>query len=123
MTPPPFSLGTSRHSPAAAASSSAGFGEGAQYSTIRARRTSSRSSRQETATRQITEIYASTKPYPAWWNEVTDGRGLRRRKSLGESVLDRNICFVDTPGFTGDASVSFFLSNIHRVLALCECQF
>ncbi|KAL2201494.1 Septin-domain-containing protein [Corynascus similis CBS 632.67] len=55
-------------------------------------------------TSQITEIYASTKPYPEWWSEVDDFRVLRRRKSLGDSVLDRNICFVDTPGYGSGSS-------------------
>ncbi|KAJ9633339.1 hypothetical protein H2204_007056 [Knufia peltigerae] len=44
----------------------------------------------------VTEIYASTKPYPAWWSDVEESRILRRRKSMGDSVLERNICFVDT---------------------------
>ncbi|KAG7290361.1 hypothetical protein NEMBOFW57_000361 [Staphylotrichum longicolle] len=55
-------------------------------------------------TSQITEIYASTKPYPEWWSEVDDFRVLRRRKSLGDAVLDRNICFVDTPGYGSGSS-------------------
>ncbi|KAK4222210.1 Septin-1 [Podospora fimiseda] len=49
-------------------------------------------------TKQITEIYASTKPYPEWWSEVDDLMVLKRRKSLGDAILDRNLCFVDTPG-------------------------
>jgi hypothetical protein len=44
-----------------------------------------------------TEIYASTKPYPSWWSDLEDSRVLARRKSIGEIVLERNICFVDTP--------------------------
>ncbi|KAF7712463.1 Uncharacterized protein PECH_003280 [Penicillium ucsense] len=44
----------------------------------------------------ITEIYASTKPYPPWWSDLEDSRVLRRRKSIGEIVLERNLCFVDT---------------------------
>lgn len=44
-----------------------------------------------------TEIYASTKPYPSWWSDLEDSRVLRRRKSIGEIVLERNLCFVDTP--------------------------
>jgi len=44
----------------------------------------------------INEIYASTKPYPAWWSNVDESRILRRRKSMGDSVLERNVCFVDT---------------------------
>ncbi|KAF2087723.1 hypothetical protein K490DRAFT_41270 [Saccharata proteae CBS 121410] len=47
----------------------------------------------------ITEIYASTKAYPSWWSEMEESRVLRRRKSMGESVLERNICFVDTPAY------------------------
>lgn len=43
-----------------------------------------------------TEIYASTKPYPSWWSDLEDSRVLRRRKSIGEIVLERNLCFVDT---------------------------
>ena len=57
-------------------------------------------------TSQITEVYASTKPYPEWWSEVDDFRILRRRKSMGDAVLDRNICFVDTPGYGSGSSVS-----------------
>jgi hypothetical protein len=46
----------------------------------------------------VVEILASTKCYPPWWNELDDSRVLRRRKS-GDVVLERNLCFVDTPGF------------------------
>ena len=42
-----------------------------------------------------TEIYASTKPYPAWWSDVDESKILRRRKSMGDVVLERNICFVE----------------------------
>ncbi|KAF1913710.1 Septin-domain-containing protein [Ampelomyces quisqualis] len=52
------------------------------------------------ATARITEIHASTKPYPYWWTDVEESRVLRRRKSSLDAVLERNICFVDTPGFT-----------------------
>lgn len=30
---------------------------------------------------------------------------MRRRKSLGDSVLERNLCFVDTPGYGYKTSV------------------
>ncbi|KAJ5383274.1 hypothetical protein N7517_001185 [Penicillium concentricum] len=43
-----------------------------------------------------TEIYASTKPYPSWWSDLEDSRVLQRRRSIGEIVLERNLCFVDT---------------------------
>lgn len=46
----------------------------------------------------VSEIYASTKPYPAWWSDLEDSRVLRRRKSSGDVVLERNLCFVDTSG-------------------------
>lgn len=65
------------------------------------------------STRGITEVYASTKPYPHWWSEHEDSKVLRRRKSstaATETVLERNICFVDTPGYGSGTSVG----------ALCE---
>ncbi|KAK3942401.1 hypothetical protein QBC46DRAFT_309388 [Diplogelasinospora grovesii] len=66
-----------------------------------------RASDMVTGTREITEIYASTKPYPEWWSEMSDMDGLgalNRRKSPGDTVLDRNICFVDTPGYGSGSS-------------------
>ncbi|KAF2095547.1 hypothetical protein NA57DRAFT_67922 [Rhizodiscina lignyota] len=50
---------------------------------------------------RITEIHASTRAYPSWWSDVEESRILRRRKSmgLGDTVLERNVCFIDTPGF------------------------
>ncbi|OAX78376.1 hypothetical protein ACJ72_07317 [Emergomyces africanus] len=52
----------------------------------------------------IVEIYASTKPYPSWWSDLEDSRVLRRRKSIGDFVLERNLCFVDTGCETLDLS-------------------
>lgn len=50
-------------------------------------------------TTSITEIHASTKAYPQWWSDMDESRVLRRRKSSsGDTVLERNLCFVDTPG-------------------------
>ena len=57
----------------------------------------------------ISEIFASTKPYPDWWNELDEYQVTRRRKSFGDGVLERNICFVDTPGYGNGLSVSFVL--------------
>ena len=48
----------------------------------------------------MTETHASTKPYPHWWNDVEESRVLRRRKSSTDTVLERNLCFVDTPGYS-----------------------
>lgn len=58
------------------------------------------------STSHIAEIYASTRAYPHWWSEIDEGKLLRRRKSTGDTVLERNICFVDTPGYSNGTSVS-----------------
>jgi len=65
----------------------------------------------DAATGSIAEIYASTKPYPEWWSEIDDFKVLQRRKSLGDTVLDRNICFVDTPGYGSGSSVRHDLTS------------
>ena len=51
------------------------------------------------------EVYASTKPYPSWWTEMEDSKILRRRKSMGDAVLERNVCFVDVSSSTGTEPV------------------
>ncbi|KUJ21435.1 uncharacterized protein LY89DRAFT_778966 [Mollisia scopiformis] len=56
------------------------------------------------STSQITEVYASTRAYPPWWSDLEESRILRRRKSMGDSVLERNLCFVDTPGYGNKTS-------------------
>lgn len=61
-------------------------------------------SRPEASTQKLTEIYASTKPYPTWWSDLDDVSVLKRRKSLGDAVLERNLCFVDTPGYSSRSS-------------------
>ncbi|ESZ95099.1 hypothetical protein SBOR_4510 [Sclerotinia borealis F-4128] len=71
-------------------------------------------------TTQITEIYASTKAYPSWWSEVDESKILRRRKSIGDSVLERNLCFVDTPGYGNKTSC---LEAISPVVDYIESQF
>ncbi|KAL2159557.1 hypothetical protein VTH06DRAFT_2126, partial [Thermothelomyces fergusii] len=85
------------------AAPSAGVGGAGQKAGGR-RQSARREGAQGTRTAQIAEIYASTKPYPEWWSEVDDLRVLRRRKRLGDAVLDRNICFVDTPGYGAGSS-------------------
>ncbi|KAJ5577749.1 uncharacterized protein N7459_006713 [Penicillium hispanicum] len=68
----------------------------------------------------ITEIYASTKPYPSWWSDLEDSRVLRRRKSMGEIVLERNICFVDTNAISlshagqTDSVLQYMRLQLHR---------
>jgi hypothetical protein len=74
-------------------------------------RTKSRSGSSDLqATTQITEVYASTRAYPAWFSDLEESRILRRRKSMGDSVLERNLCFVDTPGYGNKTSVGTFPS-------------
>jgi hypothetical protein len=52
----------------------------------------------------LVEINASTRPYPSWWSEIEDSKILRRRRSLGDTVLERNLCFVDTSS-PGDSNM------------------
>ncbi|KAI0598611.1 Septin-domain-containing protein [Biscogniauxia sp. FL1348] len=64
----------------------------------------------------ITEIYASTKPYPEWWSDLDEFRATHRRKSMGDSVLERNICFVDTPGYGhGSSAMEGIVSCVEYV--------
>lgn len=70
------------------------------------------------ATSEVTEIYASTRAYPSWWSDLEESRVLRRRKSLGDSVLERNLCFVDTPGYGNKTSVGtrlyfYIIANLY----------
>lgn len=63
------------------------------------------------STKNITEVHASTRPYPHWWSELDDSRLLRRRKSkygTEEQIIERNLCFVDTPGYGSGTSVCSF---------------
>lgn len=64
--------------------------------------------RASNSTPTISEIYASTKPYPEWWSMLNDPHISERRKSLGDSVLERNVCFVDTPGYRNGSSVGSY---------------
>lgn len=82
-----------------------------------------KSSKNGSATNQISEISASTKPYPEWWSDLDDFRLLKRRKSLGgDTILDRNICFIDTPGYSDGSSVSLdsFLTETSDLLTIMQ---
>lgn len=82
------------------------------------------------ATRAITEVFASTRPYPTWWSELDDSRVLRRRKSFGDCILERNLCFVDTPGYsidgraseTNDAIVNYVEAQLRRVTSASDLK-
>lgn len=67
----------------------------------------------------ISEFYASTKPYPPWWSDLEDSRVLRRRKSTGDIVLERNLCFVDTPAnsLSQEMHADVIVQYIHQQLA------
>lgn len=79
-------------------------------------------------TTAVNEIYASTKPYPAWWSDLEDSRVLRRRKSIGEIVLERNLCFVDTPAVSlsragqTDAILQYMRQQFHRATTALNSQ-
>ncbi|KAK2604522.1 hypothetical protein N8I77_007446 [Diaporthe amygdali] len=85
-----------------------------------ARRGKSKSSKNNTRTTEISEIFASTKPYPEWWSDLDDFQLLKRRKSVDDTILDRNICFIDTPGYS-DGSSS--MENITPVIRYVESHF
>ncbi|KAL6876024.1 hypothetical protein HDV57DRAFT_502726 [Trichoderma longibrachiatum] len=47
---------------------------------------------------QVSEVYASTRPYPWWRAELDPSVAPRRRSSAAmDEMLDRNLCFVDCP--------------------------
>ncbi|KAK9417121.1 hypothetical protein SUNI508_09139 [Seiridium unicorne] len=72
--------------------------------------------RSSDSTRAICEIFASTKPYPEWRTELDDLHSSQRRKSLGDQILDRNICFVDTPGYgTGSSAMESIIPCVEYV--------
>ncbi|KAF1942165.1 hypothetical protein EJ02DRAFT_403059 [Clathrospora elynae] len=74
---------------------------------------------EHTGTRRVTETHASTKPYPHWWTDIEESRVLRRRKSSVDTVLERNICFVDTPGYSpGPTEKEDMSKAVHYVESL-----
>ncbi len=77
------------------------------------------SSSSANSTSHISEVYASTKAYPPWWSDIEESRVMRRRKSVGDTVLERNLCFVDTPGYSHVTSAS---ENVDSVVRYIESQ-
>jgi hypothetical protein len=59
----------------------------------------------------FSETNASTRPYPPWWSELEESNVLRRRRSLGDTVLDRNLCFVDVAGYSDSDAISIYMSR------------
>lgn len=52
-----------------------------------------------------TETYASSRPHPWWRSDSELTVTTRRRLSSTGDVLDRNVCFVESPGHQHGASV------------------
>ncbi|KAF2721818.1 hypothetical protein K431DRAFT_284501 [Polychaeton citri CBS 116435] len=69
----------------------------------------------EHATRAITEVYASTKPYPPWWMQIDSSRSWRSSSS-GDNVLDRNLCFIDTPAADDSQTCEDIQSYVETLL-------
>ena len=63
-------------------------------------------------TQSIAEVYASTKPYPSWRSDAEYTNFLGRRKSIGNTVLERNLCFIDTPGYGGRLSCAESMEGV-----------
>ncbi|KAF2741255.1 hypothetical protein EJ04DRAFT_480481 [Polyplosphaeria fusca] len=73
-------------------------------------------------TSQITQIHASTKAYPHWYTDLGESHILRRRKSSADSVLERNICFVDTPGHNSVAIVDYVESLLVQTCSVASME-
>ncbi|KAL2817237.1 hypothetical protein BDW59DRAFT_152844 [Aspergillus cavernicola] len=92
------------------------------------RQSSRNSSRPTHVPAPVSEIYASSKPYPAWWSDLEGSRVLRRRKSTGDIVLERNVCFVDTPGSRLsqpeqiDAIIQYISQQLFRATEALDCS-
>ena len=67
-------------------------------------------------TKQIVEVGASTRSYPSWWTDFESRRMLLRRKSMGDGVLERNLTFIDTPGFHAGCHVDQVLEHFKSTL-------
>ncbi|KAL8872133.1 MAG: hypothetical protein Q9174_002179 [Haloplaca sp. 1 TL-2023] len=71
------------------------------------------------STTKVKEIWASTKAFPHWWTELDQNEGLHGRKGAEEPVLERNLCFVDTPGYSRGLSMN---EDIQDVVSYIEAQ-
>ncbi|ERF72223.1 hypothetical protein EPUS_02110 [Endocarpon pusillum Z07020] len=66
---------------------------------------------------RISEVSASTRPYPPWWAEIEESKILRRRRSTGDTVLDRNLCFVDTASREDCSTIYEYMTmQLHKAL-------
>ncbi|KAF5019778.1 hypothetical protein F66182_8215 [Fusarium sp. NRRL 66182] len=60
-----------------------------------------------------TETYASSRPYPWWRSDSELTVTTRRRISATGDILDRNVCFVESPGHQRGAAGSW--RDLHYV--------
>ena len=81
--------------------------------------TSRQKATNQSITTQVNEVWASTKAHPEWWTGIEENRLQRRRKSIGGTILERNICFVDTPGYSRGLSIT---EGIQAVMSYIEEQ-
>ncbi|KAK3675319.1 hypothetical protein LTR78_004829 [Recurvomyces mirabilis] len=74
------------------------------------------SSRRQGESVGITETHASTRTYPSWWTELESRRSSARRKSSGDGVLERNLCFIDTPGLDYEGAATNVLEYVNKTV-------
>ncbi|KAK4574415.1 hypothetical protein LTR86_002177 [Recurvomyces mirabilis] len=79
-------------------------------------RSSLDSSRRQGESVGITETHASTRTYPSWWTELESRRSSSRRKSSGDGVLERNLCFIDTPGLDHEGAATGVLEYANKTV-------
>ncbi|OHF00586.1 heat shock protein [Colletotrichum orchidophilum] len=68
---------------------------------------------------QITETLASTKPYPPWWKELARTSPALAPGQSEDTILDRNICLVDTPGYQETCRLEA-LTNVIPLIAQAD---
>ena len=61
-------------------------------------------------------VHASTKPFPSWWADVEETRILPKRRNTGDTVLERNLCFVDTAGYGSGLSKMQAIESVIRYI-------
>jgi hypothetical protein len=68
-----------------------------------------------------TETYASSRPQPWWRSDSELTVTTRKRLSATGDVLDRNVCFVESPGHQHGTSVRNTTTNCHcRMLIMSQ---
>jgi hypothetical protein len=62
------------------------------------------------------QLRASTKAYPSWFLELEESSASKRRPSAVESILDRNISFVEFPSYgSGESDTKFVPSLVETM--------